>query len=192
MILGVGGMGTKIASLIRKETLSPLISNAVYVFADTDKNNLNNCCNPTDIAVDINKVSFLRINEKDCNPFVKGLFVGVNILIVIAGLGGKTGTDYVEKAVFTAQNVGVQDIRLFLTTPWLFEGNDKIDKALSTLENLKEFNLEIFNNESLTSAESDSQDVDFYSKLNTIDKIVVSKIEDSINNISMTNNSTVE
>lgn len=182
MILGIGGMGIKIARQIRDEASNPLLTNAIYTFTDTDKKDLYRDSNPTDKIIEIKKHSFWQVKIKELNPFPKELFTGVSTLIIISGLGGKTGTEYAKKAAVTARNAKVPDIRLFLTTPWHFEGDKKIKTALSSLEDLKDFKLEIFNNESLTSEIEDDPDMDFQTKLNYINKIIIDRIINSINN----------
>lgn len=59
MILGIGGMGIKIARQIRDEASNPLLTNAIYTFTDTDKKDLYRDSNPTDKIIEIKKTFFL-------------------------------------------------------------------------------------------------------------------------------------
>lgn len=143
MLLGIGGAGCKILKTIHRNTHHQELMSAQYLFADSDEFKLK------DYADDRCSTTSLQNNN---DVFQGNFFNGVKQLIVIAALGGETGSKYLISAVYAAKEAGVECILVIGILPFFFEGVDIITRGLNICKsfyNNSGINLELINLERL-------------------------------------------
>lgn len=141
MILAIGKAGANIANVIRKETDCLELLNTRYVFADTNSDDLN-----------IRVGSGERIDLLEDESFPADIFNDVIKLIIIAGLGGETGTKFASRAAKAAKDAGVDKVYVTAIFPLLMQGETLIDKAVLGLQQIGDINglkVVVFNNEAI-------------------------------------------
>lgn len=171
MLLAIGNAGGNILETIRKGTKHTGLKDARYVFADCDANDLRKhkaegC--PT-IHLDFGSESFPT-----------DIFTGVEKLVAVSGLGGKTATKFTELAAIAAKDAGVDCVNIVATIPFIFEGLKRVKRATSAARRLAEIggvNVTVFNNEDLTAK---YPDLNFFNAFEAADK----EISDIIANLS--------
>ena len=128
---------------IRREAKDILLASARYVFTDTSAEDLQR-------HEGEGKVTICLRHEDDSFP--QDVFIGVERLIIVAGLGGRTGTKYSVMAVEAATACGVAAIAVVATMPFLFEGCKHIECAKSAanrISHVKGVKFFAFNNQDL-------------------------------------------
>lgn len=91
-------------------------------------------------------------------------------ILVVVGLGGQTGTKFVKLAATAAKDAGVEDIKVVATIPFIFEGEDKVQYAVSAAQRLSAIGglkLSVFNNDELMTK---YPDLNFFNAFETADK----------------------
>jgi cell division protein FtsZ len=68
---------------------------------------------------------------------IKDIVFGSDMVFITAGMGGGTGTGSAPVVARAAKNVGALTIGI-VTTPFFFEGKQRMNKALAGIEKLKE------------------------------------------------------
>lgn len=171
MILAIGNAGGNIVEAISRDSKLSEHNNVQYVFAD---------CNDDDLkrreAVGV-KIVLL---DSCSDSFPADVFKDVSRLIIIVGLGGQTGTKFVELAAIAAKDAGVKDIKVVATIPFRFEGDNKLKYATSSAQRLSAISglqLSVFNNEELMTKYSD---LNFFNAFEAADK----EISDIIANLA--------
>lgn len=161
LILAIGNAGGNIVKAIGQETKLSELKNVWYVFAD---------CNEDDLrkheATGVNTVLF----ESGSDSFPVDVFKDATKLIIVVGLGGQTGTKFVELAAIAAKDAGVEDIKVVATIPFIFEGEDKLQYAVSAAQRLSAIGglkLSVFNNDELMTK---YPDLNFFNAFETADK----------------------
>ena len=143
MILAIGNAGGNIVGTIRKQTEQAMLKEAKYIFADCDESDLKKH------EADDSQLILLNTDKYE----VPGkIFNGVEKLVIIAGLGGKTGTKYAELAAKYAIDADIASVNVIATFPFVFEGDNRINLASSAarkLTDINSVNVTIFNNEEL-------------------------------------------
>lgn len=167
IILAIGGAGCNMADYCKRNAGSDWLKKADFIFADTDTDNILR------ISKDGHKTLPLCLNSTG-NPFTG--FKQAENIIILAGLGGETGSLFSEIAAKAAQSEGVENVSLVLTTPFLFEGDGRIARSADVVKQLSGFNIRILSNEDLTSR---YPDLDFFNAFELSDKEVLKIIEDS-------------
>lgn len=143
MIFAIGGAGCNIAEAIKEKASDKRLRDASFVFLDTDAQHLSK------FEGDNNRI--IRLKDES-NAIPVELFRKVGSLIIVAGLGGSTTHKYLPEAVKVASSASVSDISIIATTPFLFEGEDRITKATETvsiIQNLENVRINLINNEDL-------------------------------------------
>jgi len=151
-LLGIGGSGCNMINYVYKDFKDN--KNIRLLSANTDIQSLN--INNANLKIvlgnsglgagmkpEIGKIS-AEFSEKD----IKKQLEGSNLLIIVTGLGGGTGSGASPVIVKYAKELGIQTVGL-ITLPFRFEGNkrNKIAKTtLSELENLLDSLIIIDNN----------------------------------------------
>lgn len=138
MILAIGGAGCNMAETIMREASVHWVREATYIFADTDQARLS----------ELAKKGYQTISLKNCeNP--SEVVKGVEKLYLLAGMGGKTGSEYVNIVADSAKAADVQDVSAIVTLPFYFEGDGKISRAKEAVGNLNGVNTKVLHNDDL-------------------------------------------
>lgn len=138
MILAIGGAGCNMAEIIMREASVHWVSEASYLFADSDQSRLAELSIKGYQTVDLTKTT---ISKEDFN--------GLEKIYVLAGLGGKTGSDYITEAINVAKNSGVLNLSAIVTIPFYFEGENKVAKAKEVIDRLKSIPSIVLHNDDL-------------------------------------------
>ena len=94
----------------------------------------------------------------------------MNRFRIVAGLGGKTGTRFAKLAAQAAIDAGVGKVAVIATTPFIFEGENRVKAAVEVADSLAAINglnVSVFNNEELMSK---YPDLNFFNAFETADK----------------------
>lgn len=162
MILAIGNAGGNIVETIHREyKLSELKKDVRYLFVDCNWNDLR--------KREIGDAQVFLLDSKN-DSFPADIFNDVKKLIIISGLGGKTGTKYTELTAGMAKGAGVESVTVIATLPFIFEGVDRLKIAGSVVKklcNIKGLNLLVLNNEDLIAKYSD---LDFFNAFKQADK----------------------
>ena len=127
MVMGIGNGGCNIIDMMRRVTKQTYLREAIYVFADCDIQDLDkhrqegNC-------------KYMLLNEKS-DAFPSEIFKDVENLLIVAGLGGFTGSKYSIHAMEMAYIKGVKVIRFVGITGFLFE-RKRITVAIETFQTI--------------------------------------------------------
>lgn len=124
MVLGIGNGGCNIIDMMRGVTKQTYLRDAFYVFADCDIQDL-------DKHKQDEKSKHILLDEKS-DIFPSDIFNEVENVIIVAGLGGFTGSKYSIRAVELANIKGVSTIRFVGINGFLFE-HKRIMVALETI-----------------------------------------------------------
>ena len=138
-ILGVGGAGTKSASMIAKDL--PLPIEAVLV--DRDPNDLRSIAYGTKVPVGYPLFPHRRENGLAGNEpvdetdllRVKSAINGCRKVYVLMGLGGQATFELAPSVINVAKSIGAQVV-VICTTPFAFEGPLRKSMAEKTLERI--------------------------------------------------------
>lgn len=138
MIMAIGGAGSNMAETIMREASVHWVREATYLFADTDQERLS----------ELAKKGYQTISLKDYeNPCE--VVKGVEKLYLLVGMGGKTGSEYVNIVADSAKVAGVQHVSAIVTLPFYFEGEGKISKAKEAIGNLNGVKTKILHNDDI-------------------------------------------
>lgn len=148
MILAIGGAGCNMAEYCLRNASSGRLKNVEFLFADTDAENI------TRLAKKGYKTVILQPSSS-ANPFA--IAAGVYNIVIFVGLGGKTGSSFVEPVAKMAKLYGAKNTMLIVTMPFLFEGESRAMRAAEVLKSLSKFYVKTLKNEDL---------VDCYPELN--------------------------
>ena len=169
MILAIGNAGGNIVETIRKQTEHAMLKEAKYIFADCDKSDLKK--HETDDSQLI-----LLNTDKDGVP--GKIFNRIEKLVIVAGLGGKTGTKYAELTAKSAIDAGIASVNVIATLPFVFEGDNRINLATSAARRITDVNgvkVTIFNNEELLAK---YPDLNLFNAFDAVDKEIMQIVED--------------
>lgn len=166
-ILAIGNAGGNILETIRREMKHAGLKDARYVFADCDANDLR--------KYDAYCATVLLDSEN--MSFPTDIFAGVEKLVVVSGLGGKTATKFTELAAIAAKDAEIDCVNVVTTLPFIFEGENRIKLAVSAARRLAEIggvNVTVFNNEDLLAK---YPDLNFFNAFELADKEILQIIE---------------
>lgn len=161
MILAIGNAGGNIVEAIRRETKHAEMKKTQYVFAD---------CNEDDLRKREAAGEKIVLLDICSDSFPVDVFKDATKLIIVVGLGGQTGTKLVKLAATAAKDAGVEDIKVVATIPFIFEGEDKVQYAVSAAQRLSAIGglkLSVFNNDELMTK---YPDLNFFNAFETADK----------------------
>ncbi|HXK32163.1 MAG: hypothetical protein A2Z68_00635 [Candidatus Nealsonbacteria bacterium RBG_13_38_11] len=140
-VIGIGGGGGNIVSEI-----SSKISKASFVVANTDTKSLKGCSRKvgkfqfgqglthglgTGMNVELGKEAALSEKER-----IKNLLKDNDLCILVASLGGGTGSGAVSTFARLSKNMGNLTFGIF-TLPFKFEGEKKMEIAINSLKEVK-------------------------------------------------------
>ena len=163
MIMAIGGAGCNMAETIIRGASTHWVSDASYIFADTDQARLS------DFKAKGYQTILLTNSNIPCE-----VMRGVEKLYILAGMGGKTGSKYVNIIADSAERMGVPYISAIVTTPFHFEGEEKVAKAKEAIENLKGIKTKILHNDYLLEEHADK---DFATVFDYADKSALKAIQ---------------
>ena len=121
-VIGAGGAGCNTVNQIIKK-YNP--KNIAFVAADTDIWSLKQCQAET-------KLDLKKAKESD----VRSILAGSDLVIITAGMGGKTGSLITSIIARIARDMGILSLAL-VTMPFRTEGAERIGNALSGIRQLK-------------------------------------------------------
>lgn len=101
-------------------------------------------------------------------------FNGVEKLYILAGMGGNTGSAHINGAIKSARSAGVKDFAAIVTTPFYFEGENKVAKAKEALEKLNGVSTKVLHNDDLLKLYAD---INFATAFHYADMTVLKAIE---------------
>lgn len=160
MILAIGNAGGNIVDVFRRDTKHIGLKDARYVFADCDEGDLKR--HGSEGAI----ILLEHTNES----FPERVFKDAGRLVIVAGLGSKTGTRFAKLAAQAAIDAGVGKVAVIATTPFIFEGENRVKAAVEAADSLaaiNRLNVSVFNNEELMSK---YPDLNFFNAFETADK----------------------
>lgn len=163
MIMAIGGAGCNMAETIMREASARWIREATYLFADTDQTRL----------AELAKKGFQTISLKDYENPIEVL-KGVEKLYLMAGMGGKTGSEYVKIVADSAKGAGINDVSAIVTTPFYFEGERKIAKAKEAIESMNGVKTKVLHNDDILEKYAD---LNFATAFNYADMAALKAIE---------------
>lgn len=144
MILAIGGAGCNMVETIMREASAHWVREATYLFADTDQTRL----------AELEKRGYQTIslidNENPCE-----VIKGVEKLYLLSGMGGQTGSEYVNIVADSAKAAGVHDVSAIVTTPFYFEGERKIARAKTAIESMNGVKTMVLHNDDLLAKYAD-------------------------------------
>lgn len=173
MLLAIGNAGGNLIEFIRRETRHAILKEARYVFADCNEDDLYNHR--------VEGSQFLLLNSY-INEFPAETFVGIEKLIIVAGLGGKTGTIFAELAAKCAREHGVEEVIVITTLPFSFEGEKRLERSVAAAKRLQSISgVPIFclNNDELGKK---NPDYDFFTVFKAADMEILKVLENAIEN----------
>ena len=163
MILAIGGAGCNMVETIMREASALWVREATYLFADTDQARLTELAKKGYQTISLNDSGISADNLKE-----------VEKLYIIAGLGGNTGSAYINEVAKTAKATGINDVSAIVTTPFYFEGEGKITKAKEAIESLNGIKTKVLHNDDLLEKYAD---INFATAFNYADMSVLKAIE---------------
>ncbi|MGM9841579.1 MAG: cell division protein FtsZ [Candidatus Limisoma sp.] len=194
MVIGVGGGGGNAVS----HMFDQQIEGIDFVLANTDNQQLKNSDVPRKILLGPNTCDGLGAGAKpekgrqaaeESEEEIRALFdESIKMVFITAGMGGGTGTGAAPVIARIAREMGILTIGI-VTIPFLFEGRNKILKALDGADKLQENTDAILriNNQRLNEIYPDLQFDDAFAKADDTLTNAAKSISDMINMIGKTN-----
>lgn len=141
-VIGCGGGGVNAVNRM----IDIGLSGVEFIALNTDAQAL--LTSPADIKLDIGRNTTKglgagadpeqgRLSAEENYEDIKDLVVGSDLVFLTAGMGGGTGTGSVPVAARASKEAGALTIGI-VTTPFFFEGKQRMNKALTGIETLKQ------------------------------------------------------
>lgn len=172
-VMGVGGGGINAVN----HMYSQGIDGVTFVVSDTDKHQLDESPVPNLLLLGANTtheqssccdVDVARRAAVESDSEIAPLIADNNtkLLIIIAGLGGETGTDVAPVVARIAREKEVTLTVGIVTTPFQFEGSERIQMALAGIEDMRKHvdSLFVINNQYLTEIYNDLDQSNAFAK----------------------------
>ena len=175
IMLAIGGFGSTIVQLVSDKISSLDSGRLSFLYSDEDGKDLTN--------LDADEKCKILLGKKHKKNFPTEIFNEGDKVFLVVGLGGKTGTEFILPAIRAARAVGVAEINLFVSIPFIFEGKKRIIKAIDKLKEISDCgidHLEIFNNEEIMGSVLDSEVMD--GRPEAVNELIAQKIADIISN----------
>lgn len=172
MIIGVGGAGYNMATHIQREAKSKALINAKYVFAD---HKFSEAAYATDEGGRI----FLNVSHIDLdNDIPSDFFHDIEKVYIVAGMGGKTGTEWTAIIGHFAKRKGVKSVTAVVSKPFVFEGMRKMAKAHGGIAKIRNSGIDAFKTVNYEELISQHEDFTFYNAFDYADKAILTAIEE--------------
>ena len=172
-VMGVGGGGINAVN----HMYSQGIDGVTFVVSDTDKHQLDESPVPNLLLLSANTtheqsscydVDVARRAAVESDSEIAPLIADNNtkLLIIIAGLGGETGTNVAPVVTRIAREKEVALTVGIVTTPFQFEGSERIQMALAGIEDMRKHvdSLFVINNQYLTEIYNDLDQSNAFAK----------------------------
>lgn len=159
--IGVGGGGINAVNHMYLQG----IEGVTFVVLDTDSHFLN--ASPVPNRIMLRSDITYRTAAEESESEIAALFDDdTKMVIIIAGLGGETGTDVAPVVARIAREKEVTLIVGIVTTPFLFEGSERIQMALAGIEDMRKHvgSLFVINNQHLTEIYNDLDQSNAFAK----------------------------
>ena len=182
-VLGVGGGGNNAVNHMYLQD----VDGVSFVVSDTDRHQLEESPVPNRLSLGSNTTQgqgssndpeVARRAAEESEPEIATLFDDdTKMVIITAGMGGGTGTGVAPVVARIAREKCVLTVGL-VTIPFLFEGSEKILKALAGIEEMSKYvdTMFIINNEYLTEIYSDLNPSNAFKKADETLTSVVSSL----------------
>lgn len=183
-IIGVGNGGCNIVNNMYKEDNLDVS----YIVCNTDKKALKDSPVPDKLFLeggnDITKDRITGIHDiaKNNIELFRQLFDDeTHMAFITAGMGGATGTNIAPIIAKISKEMGILTIGV-VTTPFLFEGDTKLNLALSGVKEMTKYvdSLFVINNEQIRKSEPDEFILNTISKADEALKLAAQSISDII------------
>ena len=171
MLLAIGNAGGNIIDTMRQKTGNAELKDAEYVLVDCEESDLSK--HPSGDCKSI-------LLDYNSDEFPVEIFDGIEKLVIVAGLGGKTATKYAELAATTAKVADVRSINAVVTLPFHFEGEERIGTATfvaKSLSELRDVKTIVFNNEDLMNK---YPELNFFNAFETADLEIMHIVENLV------------
>ena len=160
--IGVGGGGINAVNLMYQK-----IDGVTFGVLDSDCQQLMDSPVPNRVLLrpDTTHRSAAEESESEIAAFFDG---DTKMVIIVAGLGGETGTDVAPVVARIAREKEVALTVGIVTTPFLFEGSKRIQMALAGIEDMRKHvdSLFVINNQHLTEIYNDLDQSNAFAKSN--------------------------
>ena len=159
--IGVGGGGINTVNHMYLQG----IEGVTFVVLDTDSHFLN--ASPVPNRVLLRSDTTRRSAAEESESEIAALFDDdTKMVIIVAGLGGETGTDVAPVVARIAREKEVTLTVGIVTTPFLFEGSERIQMALAGIEDMRKHvdALFVINNQHLTEIYNDLDQSNAFAK----------------------------
>lgn len=140
-VVGVGGGGGNAVDHMYKQG----VEHVTYLLCNTDRQHLNRHSIPNKLCIGEKVAKGLGVGgkpelgkqaaEESREDIERALSDGTHMVFINAGMGGGTGTGAAPVIARIAKEMGILTIGI-VTVPFLFEGKDKILKALDGLDEM--------------------------------------------------------
>lgn len=141
LVAGVGGAGTNAVNCMVDEGMEGVR----FVCVDTDKKNLRECRATAYMQIGERMTGGYGAGERpeigekaaeESRAGIEDMMEGFDMVFVICGMGGGTGTGAAPVIARIAKTMGMLAVAI-VTKPFYFEGEKRIAKALDGIEKLK-------------------------------------------------------
>ena len=159
--IGVGGGGINAVNHMYLQG----IEGVTFVVLDTDSHFLN--ASPVPNRILLRSDITYRTAAEESESEIAALFDDdTKMVIIVAGLGGETGTDVAPVVARIAREKEVTLTVGIVTTPFLFEGSERIQMALAGIEDMRKHvdALFVINNQHLTEIYNDLDQSNAFAK----------------------------
>ncbi len=179
LILCIGGAASNIITTLQKGLSNQSIfQSSDIIVADVNQYSL------TTISTNFEHIKTITLNW-DIKDFSSEIFNNISKLLIVVGLGGKTGSEYSLYAIKKAKELGIKSIFIIATIPFKFEGGKRkyAQSIAQQLSDLTEKNIHIIDNEDLITKHPD---INWSNVFNYADIEVINNIKSlNITNLSL-------
>ena len=158
--IGVGGGGINAVNLMYQK-----IDGVTFAVLDSDRQQLID--SPVPNRVLLRPDTTHRSAAKECESEIATFFYdNTKMVIIVAGLGGETGTDVAPVVARIAREKEVTLTVGIVTIPFQFEGTERIQMALAGIEDMRKHvdSLFVINNQHLTEIYNDLDQSNAFAK----------------------------
>lgn len=171
LVLAIGNAGGNMAEAAMQGLPKAAKEYIRFAFADSSEQDLK------DRGVEGCKVILLACKQ---DSFPQEIFESLDRLVILSGLGGKTGNEFVEKAINSAKSNGINSVLVLATVPFLFEGENRIFAALeaaSKVEKIEGVKLITLQNEKLI---EEFPELNFFEAFQKSDDAILSILQEEL------------
>lgn len=177
-IVGIGSAGCNAVERIYSGGKAD--DSASFLIIDTDLRSLKNNAVPEKLHISVRRSysgNPVEVTEAQEDAIREALSDGTQMVFIIAGMGGHTGTGIAPVVARIAKELGIVPVG-FVTIPFAFEGPDRIEKASVGVEKMLQL-AAVFtvNNDQLVKI---YPDVNFIDSMSTSNEVLAATVENII------------